>query len=117
MEPEKSGSTTVALQVKKRTFLEDEIQLKVLSRELGRASKDAVAVLVKALESKDQRIQMQAAVKLIEFDVEVKRAISSDQIQRVIAEIKVGGGSKTLELEDGNKKKPIVNFNEIRSII
>lgn len=116
MEPENSGSVTVALQIKKRTFLDDEIQLKALSRELGKASKDAVAVLVKMLNSPDTRLQMQAAIKLLEFDIDVKRSISTDQIQRIIAEIKVGGGTKTLELEDAGSKKPIVNFSEIRSI-
>lgn len=117
MEPESIGSTTVALQVKKRTFLDDEVQLKALSRELGKASKDAVAVLVKMLQSPDVRLQMQAAVKLLEFDIDVKKSVSSDQIQRVIAEIKMNGpGTKTLELEDGGKKKPMVDFATIRSI-
>ena len=116
MEPENSGSVTVALQIKKRTFLDDEIQLKALSRELGKASKDAVAVLVKMLNSPDTRLQMQAAIKLLEFDIDVKRSISTDQIQRIIAEIKVGGGTKTLELEDAGKKKPMVDFATIRSI-
>lgn len=116
MEPENSGSTSVALQVKRRSFLDDEIQLKVLSRELSKASKDAINVLVDMLKSTDSRVRMQAAIKLLEFDIDVKKAISSDQIQRVIAEIKIGGGSKTVELEDGSKKKPIVNFTEIRSI-
>lgn len=117
MEPENSGSVTVALQVKKNTFLDTEIDLKRLSRELSKASKDAVEVLVKMLESKDVRLQMQAAIKLLEFDIDVKKAIAQDQIQRVIAEIKLsGGGSKTLELADGDKKKPIVDFGTIRSI-
>lgn len=116
MEPENSGSVTVALQIKKRTFLDDEIQLKALSRELGKASKDAVAVLVKMLNSPDTRLQMQAAIKLLEFDIEVKKSVASDQIQRIIAEIKVGGGTKTLELEDAGNKKPIVDFATIRSI-
>ena len=116
MTPENSGSVVVALQVKKNTFLDEEVQLKALSRELGKASKDAVAVLVKMLQSPDARLQMQAAVKLLEFDIDVKKSMSSDQIQRVIAEIKLGGGSKTLEIEDAAKKRPIVNFSEIRSI-
>ena len=116
MEPENIGSTTVALQIKKRTFLDDEIQLKALSTNLSKSSKDAVAVLVEMLKSPDLRLRMQAAVKLLEFDIDVKKAISTDQIQRVIAEIKVGGGNKMLELEDANKKKPVVDFSTIRSV-
>lgn len=117
MEPENSGSVVVALQIKKRTFLDEEIQLKALSRELGKASKDAVAVLVEMLKSQDVRIKMQAAVKLLEFDIDVKKSVSNDQIQRVIAEIKMNGsGSKTLELEDDVKKRPMVDFSTIRSI-
>jgi len=118
MEPENSGSTMVALQVKKHTFLDDEVQLKKLSRDLGKASKDAVDVLIKMLESTDVRLKMQAAIKLLEFDIDVKKAISTDQIQRVIAEIKINGasGSKSLELEDSKKLRPVVDFSTIRTI-
>ena len=118
MEPENNGSITVALQVKKLTFLEEEVQLKKLSRELSKSSKDAIDVLVLMLQNKDDRIKMQAAIKLLEFDIDVKKAISSDQIQRVIAEIRLNGssGSKTLELESEKAKRPIVDFSRIREI-
>ena len=116
MEPENSGSVVVALQIKKSTFLDTEIDLKKLDKELSKVSKDAVDVLTEMLKHTDVRIRMQAATKLLELGLEVKKTISSDQIQRVIAEIKLGGGSKTLEIEDAAKKRPIVNFSEIRSI-
>lgn len=118
MEPEDSGSTTVALQVKRVSFLDDSVKLKVLSRELSKSSKDAIDVLVEMLGSPDMRLRFQAATKLLEFDIDVKKAISSDQIQRVIAEIKLNGagGSKSLELEDNKPKRPLVDFGTIRQI-
>jgi hypothetical protein len=118
MEPENSGSTTVALKVKSVSFLDDSVKLGTLSRELSKSSKDAINVLVAMLESQDMRLRFQAATKLLEFDIDVKKAISSDQIQRVIAEIKLNGasGSKTLTLDDDKAKRPLVDFGTIRSI-
>lgn len=118
MEPENSGSTVVALQIKKHTFMDDEIQLKKLSRELSKSSKEAIDVLVEMLQGDDKRLKMQAAIKLLEFEVSVKQAISSDQMQRLVAEIKLSGGSgsKTLELEDSVRNRPVVDFANIRSI-
>lgn len=118
MEPENSGSTVVALQIKKHTFLDDEIQLKKLSRELSKSSKEAIDVLVEMLQGDDKRLKMQAAIKLLEFEVEVKKVVSQDQMQRMIAEIKLnsGSGSKTLELEGSVRNRPVVNFSEIRSL-
>lgn len=117
MEPENSGSV-VTLQVKKQTFLTDELQLKKLSKDLSKASKDAIDVLVEMLKSTDTRLKMQAAIKLLEFDIDVKKSISSDQLQRMIAEIKVNGnsGSKELEIEDARKNRPVVDFSSIRTL-
>lgn len=117
MEPENNGSVVVALQIKKRTFLDTEIDLKKLDKELSKASKEAVDVLTEMLKNADVRIRMQAATKLLELGLEVKKTISSDQMQRIIADIKLNGASsKTLEIEDSAKNRPIVNFSEIRSI-
>lgn len=119
MEPENSGSVVVALQVKKHSFLDEEVQLKKLSKELSKSSKEAIDVLVEMLHGEDKRLKMQAAIKLLDLEVEVKKVISADQMQRMIAEIKLssGGGSKTLELEDSERKnRPIVDFSNIRSI-
>jgi hypothetical protein len=120
METGNSGSltVTVALQEQKRTFLTDELQLKRLSRDLSKASKDAVDVLIEMLKSQDVKIKMQAAVKLLEFDIDVKKTLASDQMQRMIAEIKLNnaGGNKTLELEEDRKSRPVVDFTTIQSI-
>ena len=118
MEPDKVGSVVVALQVKKLTFLDEEILLKKLSKEFSKSSKDAIEVLVKMLSSPDDKMRMQAAIRLLEFDVDIKRAISQEQMQRMIAEIKInGGGSKTLELEAASvKSRPVVDFSNIRNI-
>ena len=83
MEPDNNGSTVVALQIKKLSFLDEEIQLKKLSKELSKSSKDAIDVLVTMLKSPDDRLRMQAAIKLLEFDIDasleppLKRGLTS----------------------------------------
>jgi HEAT repeat protein len=118
---ENKGSVTVTavMQPDSQSFLKDELQLKKLSKELSKATKEAIEVLVKLLESTDEKVRMQAATKLLEFDIDVKKALSTDQMQRLIAEIKLnGGGTKKLELDDesGGKQKVVVDFSNIRSI-
>lgn len=103
------------------SFLAEKIDLKRLAREIGKASGTAVEVLVKLLESKDEKVRLQAATKLVELQVQVQKEISSDQMQRLIAEIKLvrGGGKKTLvQVGDGTggKKPPIVDFSQIRQL-
>lgn len=114
-----SVTVTVALQEKKQSFLADEVQLKQMGKSLSKASKTAIDVLVQMLDSQDEKTRMTAAIKLVEFDIDVKKAISADQMQRLIAEVKLNGsgGSKTLEIEEAERKKrPIVDFSNIRAI-
>ena len=116
---ENSMTITAVVQEKNPTFLDDEVQLKKLAKQLATASKEAIDVLLELLKSKDERVRMQAAMKLIEFDIDVKKAISQDQIQRLIAEIKLnrGGGLQQLQAgEEQSKKRPIVDFSTIRSV-
>lgn len=119
MEQENS-SVVVALQVKKVSFLDEEVQLKKIGRELSKTTKDAIDVLVEMLKHTDSRLRMQAATKLLELDIDVKKSISQDSMQRMIAEIRFNGsaGTKRLELEgeEGRSMRPVVNFSEIRSI-
>lgn len=117
---DENGSVTVTAVVQDTpSFLTDEVQLKKLSKELGKATKEAIDVLLAMLKSKDEKIQMQAAIKLLEFDIDVKKAISQDQMQRLIAEIKLArqGNQKQIPVGgDGGGNKPIVDFHTIREV-
>lgn len=112
-----SMTITTVVQEKTDSFLDDEVQLKKLAKELSKASKEAIDVLLKLLESKDERVRMQAAMKLIEYDIDVKKAISADQMQRLIAEIKLNRGvTSTKQLvATEEKKRPVVDFDRIRT--
>lgn len=101
------------------SFLDDKIDLKKLAREISKATSKAVEVLLTLLDSKDERVRLSAATKLVEFQVQVAKEISHDQMQRLIAEIKlVRQGKQTKLIDAGNKggNRPIVDFSTIREI-
>lgn len=110
----------VATQEEDLSFLTNSVELKQVARKLTQASSKAVEILLKCLESKDERVQLQAATKLLEFHVNVAKEVSHDQMQRLIAEIKLARGGKTKLIDapggEGGKKRPIVDFTSIRQI-
>jgi hypothetical protein len=122
MTTENGGSVqiTAVMQEQNTSFLLDEVQLKKLAKEISKTTKPAIEVLIKLLESKDEKIQMQAATKLLDLEVEIKRLISQDQMQRLIAEIKLNRGVANTKLlkasEEETKKRPMVDFATIRQV-
>lgn len=116
------GSISLVIETKEETpsFLKEHVDLKPVLRLLKSASKTAIDTLLKCLESKDERIRLSAASKLIDLHVSVAKEISHDQMQRLIAEIKVASGGSTKKLVDakgGDKEQgPIVDFTTIRQI-
>lgn len=125
MSTEKTGSTSLVVVTKEEnpSFLTDQLQLKKLSKELTKATKEAIDILIKLLESSDEKVRLQAASKLLEFDIDVKKAISQDQMQRLIAEIKLNKGpsAKLIPLVDPDtegkqKLKPLVDFSSLREV-
>lgn len=114
------GSTVplvVETQLEPVSFLDDKIDLKKLARDISKATSKAVEVLLGLLDSKDERVKLQAATKLVEFHVQVQKEISSDQLQRLIAEIKVAQSSRKLvDANNPDKQRPVVDFSTIRKI-
>ena len=115
-----SINLVVATQEEALTFLDQSVDLKTVARKLTQASSKAVEVLLKLLEeTKDERVKLQAATKLLEFHVSVQKEISHDQMQRLIAEIKLARGGKTKLIDadnPGGKKRPVVDFTTVRQI-
>jgi hypothetical protein len=120
-----NGSVSVSVVTKEEnpSFLNDKVKLDKLSKELSKVSKEAIDVLVTLLASSDEKVRMQAASKLLEFDIDVKKAMSNDQMQRMIAEIKLNRQPQTKlvplsqdEEEEQRKNRPVVDFTTIRSI-
>lgn len=114
-----SVAVTVVMQDTTQSFMDDKIDLKKLSKELTKASKEAVEVLLKLLESKDERVRMAAATKLLEFDIDVKKIVSQDQMQRLIAELRLNRAAnkvKTIGVDEDEKQRPLVDFYTVREV-
>lgn len=116
-----SGNTVTVLTETNQSFLTSSTissDLQSLLNALKRASKSAVATLVRVMEDPkaDLKTQVAAAKAILDSQVDVASKINQDSIQRMIAEIKLNRGvqSTTQLVEDSNS--PIVNFSDIRSI-
>lgn len=118
---ENNGSTVnlvVETQPELPSFLDDKLDLKRLARDITRHSSAAVDALVALLGSKDEKIRLSAATKLVEFQVQIAKEISADQMQRLIAEIKLvrAPKQKLVEADSPGQNRPLVDFGTIRQI-
>lgn len=122
MSEETSGSVqlTVVTQEPTPSFLSDSVQLKKLLRELTKASKEAIDVLVKGLESNDEKTRIMCADKIIQFQISTAKTVNDDSLQRLIAEIKLRNPQvkkiDSEEDEEAGSKRPIVDFTTIRRV-
>lgn len=110
-----STSVVVELKQEPQSFLTQSIDLKRLLKDVSKQSKPAVDALVKLLASQDEKIRLSAAKALLDLQVSVAKEINADQMQRLVAELKLSGGSKRLvEVEEDNR--PLVDFTTIREV-
>lgn len=109
------SETTGAPQVVEvQSFLSGGVDLKRLLRDVAKQSKPAVEALVELLKSQDERIKLTAAKALLELNVNVASTINDDQLKRLIAETKLGQGTK--QLLDVDAGYPVVNFSQIQEV-
>ena len=110
----------VVTKEEEQSFLKNQIQLQKLARGLKKASVSALEVLQNIMEStKDEKVKMACAEKILAFHISVEDKIAVDSMQRMIAEIKLGGGmkSKLVALEDENKPtRPRVDFHTVQEV-
>lgn len=112
-------TTVMVAQSDTPSFLEDSVDLKKLLKALTKESAKAIGVLVKLLESADEKTRERAAVKLLELQVTVAEKISADQMQRLIAQVKLTRPTGTLVPLGGEgqgKQRPLVDFSNIQEI-
>ena len=111
-----NSAMTVTAVMQNPTFLDDKVDLTKLSKKLAKVSDEAIETLVALLQSKDERTRMTVAIKLLEIDIDVKKAISQDQMQRLIAEIKLnrGGNTKQIPVNPADDTRPLVDFSTVR---
>lgn len=116
-----SVSVTVVTQPENPSFLSTGADFKKLSKELSKLSKAALETLEILLNSADEKMRFQAAKTILELDVSVKDKINTDNLQRLIAEVKFNRApqSKLIPVdgeEPPQKQRPTVNFHEVRQI-
>ena len=115
-----NGSKPVVVKDKPMTFIKESNELTKLLKRLERASEKAVDVIENIMEtSKDEKVQMAAATKLLEFQVATSKEINTQNMQNMIAEIKLnrdGGGLKGIGHGDASDNVPLVDFGTIKTI-
>jgi hypothetical protein len=124
MTTQENGSVTATVvTTREESFLTDKLKLDKLLRSLATASKKAVEALETALNSQDEKVRVAAADKLLAFYVSTAKEVNNDQIQRLIAELKLNGGrgKRLIPLEHGGegqsgRPRPVVDFETIRDV-
>lgn len=93
------------------------LDLKALSRELGKHQGTAIEALVKLLtdEKTEPKIKLAAATNLLELQIKVRDKISADAIARLIAEVKLNP-TKRKTLVDENGETPLVDFGSVQKV-
>lgn len=98
------------------SFLNGSIDLKALHSALKKVSKEAVDALTEILKDEkiDPKVRVAAAGKLLDLNLGVAEAISKDQIQRLIGEMRKGKASGELLPDDSDR--PLVDFHNVTAV-
>lgn len=123
-DPSTSGATSevgaVQVVLPEESFLSGGLDLKKLLRDLSKHGRTAIDKLVKLMENDDPKVALAAAKTLLEMQTTVAKDMNTDQLQRLIAQVKLGRGTKTLvpvgEKDDEENDRPVVDFTTIRQV-
>lgn len=116
------GSTKLVVVVEEElpSFIRKSSELTKLLKGLTKASVKALEILETGMESKDEKIATSCAEKIISYLLATSKEHSSDQMQRLIAEIRFKGQGRTRQLDATGAQdvpnRPVVDFSTIRSI-
>jgi predicted oxidoreductase len=120
------SNLVITVQEENPSFLndKDKIDLYKLLKKLDKASLEALENLVKIMETtQDEKLRAQVSKDIIRFKIDVAKEINTDQMQRLIAEIKLNRGpqGKLIPLEGASDtedqiKRPIVDFSKVHSL-
>lgn len=109
----------VAVKETNPSFIRRKGELSQLLKSLTRVSEDAVSVLIDAMtdSSVDKKTKISCAEKLLDFQISVAKEVNSDNMQRLIAEIKLNKqpmGSSLEAIEAEKNSRPVIDFTTIR---
>lgn len=84
-----------------------------LRNKLIKELEDSLDVLVTIRDDKtmDMKARREASKDIIRFGIEVEELINADQMTRLLAEARLGSGTKQLETEDNT---PYLDFSTVR---
>lgn len=88
---------------------ENAALLKLLTRE----SQDAVNTLSKLMGSQDEKIKLEAAKAVIKFQQDLANDINTDDLQRLISQVKYGGPQQ-LDVEEDDT--PSLDFSTVQPV-
>lgn len=102
----------------KRTFLRKKNDLDKLLKLLTKEQEAAVKVIADIMhDTKDMKEKKDCAEIILRLKISVSESISKDEIQRLIAEVRLdpSNGAKQLEADD-MPSRPILDFNTIQEV-
>lgn len=106
------------LEQRKKQFIQPFTDVDKLLKLLGKEAEAAVRKLVKLMASEDEKISLQAAKALVDYNLAVSNEKEKREITRLIASIKYPNGTaKNLTTgDDRDDDVPSLNFDEIVTI-
>lgn len=116
-----AGSVAVVLQEENPSFLVGGLDLKKLLRDLAKHSGKAIERLVILMSSQDEKVALTAAKTILEMQTQVAKDMNTDQLQRLIAQVKLnlGGGKRLIPMKGEDEEdsgKPVVDFTTIQAV-
>jgi hypothetical protein len=110
----------VIVAVDKPQFVKNTHELTSLFKLLDAGSTDAVELIVKTMNAKDDEVglkmRIQCAEKIIDLKIKVAETISKDQLTRQIAEIKVNGIPPPSGSTADRPRGPVIDFDNIQKV-
>ena len=105
---------TISYVEEKPSFVKKSHELDKLLKKLSKESDGAVDFLREMMEDKtiDTKYRIDCASKIIAFQMETAKDINTENIQRLVAEIKMKGPTQLVP----QNKTPLVDFNTIRVV-
>lgn len=101
--------------VKDQPLFKKEHELKKILPKLKKMTAEAMRVLEKCLESKDERLQFMAADRILKAYHDTAKEINQDQLKRTILEIRAKGvlGAGSTSTDDDDDDTPTLDFDNI----
>jgi hypothetical protein len=119
------SSKITTVKVKEKSFIRDKGELSNLLKFLSKVSASAVEILVDAMNAKDgvdQKTKIACAEKLLDFQIACAKQVNDDNMQRMIAEIKLNrtplaNNLSAIEFdEEKRRNRPVVDFSQIQDV-